>query len=262
MTLFCHELRRGRTGLAIWTAAIASLLMVCLALFPEIKEEMEAVSEAFAAMGSFTAAFGMDRLRMGSLTGFYAIECGNILGLGGALFAALTGITALSGEEGGRTAEFLLTHPISRTRVITEKLASVGVRILALNGTVLALSLLTMTVIGEEIPWKEVLLLHLAYFLLQLEIGGICAGISAFLCRGGVGIGLGLAVILYCLNLIGNLTDRGAFLKYITPFGYCEGADIVTNGSLDGAMVLLGMGYMAAAVFAGYWKYRKKDIAP
>lgn len=30
------------------------------------------------------------------------------------------------------------------------------------------------------------------------------------------------------LNLIANITDSADFLRYITPFGYAEGADIVT----------------------------------
>ena len=54
--------------------------------------------------------------------------------------------------------------------------------------------------------------------------------------KGSAGVGLGIAVIMYFLNLISNIAEVAEFLKYITPFGYCEGADIVTNGSLDGTM--------------------------
>ena len=31
-----------------------------------------------------------------------------------------------------------------------------------------------------------------------------------------------------------------AFIKYITPFGYCEGADIVNNGTLEGKYIAVG----------------------
>ena len=57
---------------------------------------MEGIQNVFASMGAFTAAFGMDRLNFGSLVGFYAVECGNILGLGGAFYASLCGIHMLS----------------------------------------------------------------------------------------------------------------------------------------------------------------------
>lgn len=260
MTLTKHELRQGRNSLIIWTAAIAFLMIICIILFPEMKGQMEGVSDVFASMGSFTAAFGMDRLSFGTLTGFYAIECGNIMGLGGAFYAALTGISALSKEEKERTAEFLLTHPVSRVRVITEKLLAVMLQIIVMNLIVFALSVVSIALVGEEIPWKETGLLHLAYFLLQIELAGICFGISAFLRRGSIGIGLGLACMLYFLNIIANITDSAEFLKYITPFGYAEGADIVTNGCLDGAMVAIGMALAAIGIAAAYWQYCRKDI--
>ena len=260
MTVFKLELRQGKTALIVWTAAIGFLLAVCIFLFPEMKGEMDTLTSVFASMGSFTAAFGMDRLSFGELSGFYAIECGNILGLGGAFFAALTAVNVLAKEEKDRTAEFLLTHPVSRGRVLAEKLCAVLSQITAMNAVLLALSLGCMAAIGEDIPWRTVLLLHLGYFLLQTELAGVCFGISAFIRRGGPGIGLGLAAAMYFLNLISNLSSSAEFLRYVTPFAYCEGADIISSGTLDTALVLLGLGYAVAAAAAACLHYTRKDI--
>ena len=114
MTIVRHELKRGKISFLIWTLAIGFLLAVCVFLFPEMKGEMEEIGDVFSSMGSFTQAFGMDKLNFGTLKGYYAIECGNVLGIGGAFFAAVTGIGALMKEERDRTAEFLMTHPVSR----------------------------------------------------------------------------------------------------------------------------------------------------
>lgn len=260
MRLLKHEMRQGILSLAIWTGSIAFLMVICIIMFPEMKGQMEDVSDMFASMGSFTAAFGMDRLSFGTLTGFYAIECGNILGLGGAFYAALTGITALAKEEKEHTAEFLLTHPVTRTGIVSAKLASVLFPITVMNVLILAISLISILFIDEEIPWKELLLFHLAYYLLQLEIGGICFGISAFLRRSGLGIGLGLACLMYFLNLIANISESAEFLKYITPFGYADGADIVTEEALNGPMVAVGVSLAVIGIAAAYWKYNRKDI--
>ena len=89
MTLIKHELKQGKISFFIWTASIGFLLVACVFLFPEMKGQMGNVNDVFASMGSFTEAFGMDRLDFGALIGFYAVECGNILGLGGAFYAAL-----------------------------------------------------------------------------------------------------------------------------------------------------------------------------
>ena len=133
MTIVKHELRQGKMPFLIWTGSIGALLAICVFLFPEMKGELDGVSEMFASMGSFTTAFGMDRLSFGTLVGYYAIECGNVLGLGGAFYAALCAVGILSKEEKDRTAEFLLTHPVSRVRIITEKLIAVFIQITAMN---------------------------------------------------------------------------------------------------------------------------------
>lgn len=126
--------------------------------------------------------------------------------------------------------------------------------------TVFLLSIGSIALIGEEILWKEICLLHLAYFLIQIELAGICFGISAFLRGSGLGIGLGIATIMYFLNIIANISDQVNFLKYITPFGYANGADIVENGSLDTGMIWIGMSFAVIGVLTAYWKYNRKDI--
>lgn len=261
MILTKHELRQGKLSLLIWTFSIGFLMAVCIFLFPEMKSQMEDVNKIFASMGSFTAAFGMDRLNFGTLTGFYSVECGNILGLGGAFFASFTAASILSKEEKDRTAEFLLTHPVSRFRIVTEKLFAVFIQLILMNGFIFLLSLGSIAITGEEIPFKEILLLHLAYFLLQMELASVSFGISSFLRRGSAGVGLGLAAGMYFLNLISNITKQAEFLRYFTPFAYCEGADIIEKSCLNASYLIPGMIYAILGICAAYLKYCKKDIS-
>ena len=260
MTILKHELRRGRAAFWIWTGSVGFLLAVCVFLYPEMKGEMAEVGDIFSSMGSFTAAFGMDRLNFGTLLGYYTVECGNVLGLGGAFYAALTAASVLCKEERDRTADFLLTHPVTRARVLGEKLAAVLLQITALNLVIFALAIGSMAAIGEKIPWKEISLLHLAYYLLQLELGCILFGVSALLRRSGAAVGLGIASGFYALNILANLTDSAAFLKWITPFGYCDGAAILTDGTLDWPKIALGGALCAAGIGLAFGYYPKKDI--
>ena len=260
MTLVRHELKQSRISLIVWALSIASLLAVCVFLYPSMKSEMDTVSEMFSSMGSFTAAFGMDKVSFGTLIGFYVVECGNIVGLGGAFFAALCGISALAKEEKEHTAEFLMTHPVSRWRVVTDKMISVILQLVILNAVVYLTAVVSVALIGEDIPWKELNLLHLAYLLLQVETAAVCFGISAFLRRSGMGIGLGIAMLFYFLNLVANITEEADFLKYITPFGYAEGADIVNDLSLNGEMLAVGAVFTVAGIVIAYVKYCRKDL--
>ncbi len=261
MTLFFHELRRNRTSLIIWTSVIAFMLAVCVFIYPEMKGQMNEMSDMFADMGSFTAAFGMDELNFGEFMGYFGVECGNVLGLGGALFAAILGISALAKEESGKTAEFLLTHPVSRVRVTVSKLISVIAQIFILNFCVVAVTLLSVAAVGEETDIKIMLLLFFAYFLLQVEIGCITFGISAFLNSGSLAVGLGVGIMAYFINIVSNLTEELEFIKYITPFSYTEGGYIVNNCNLEWKYMLVGAAMLTASLVAGFIKYNRKDIA-
>lgn len=260
MTILRHELRQGWKGLAIWTGCIGFFVVICVLMYPQMEQQMSEVNAMFASMGAFTAAFGMDRLNFGTLTGFYAVECGNILGIGGALYAAMTGAGILSKEEQTGTAEFLLTHPVTRCDVTAGKLAALMLQILILNVLVYGMAIACVTAIGDAIPWKELTLLHLAYLLVQVELGGICFGISAFCRRGSLGVGMGLAIGMYFVNILANITEEAGFLKYITPYGYAEGADILAEGELNAVYVLVGMALCAAGILTAFWQYRRKDI--
>ena len=261
MTVFKHELRQGRSALIIWTAAISFMLGICIVIYPEMSTQMGDISAMFADMGSFSQAFGMDRINFGEFLGFFGVECGNVLGLGGAFFAALLGISALAKEEKEHTAEFLLTHPVSRTRVITEKLCAVIAQIVILNLAVIAVTALSVLIIGEAADIKTFALLFLSFFLMQLEVAAVTFGISAFLRRGSLGIGLGLAAVFYFMNIVANLIDETKFLKYITPFGYTESADIIADGALNGGYLAVGMALAAIGVILAFWKYGRKDIS-
>lgn len=260
MTICMHELRRGRLGFWIWTGGILLMILVCMMLYPEMKAQMAGINALFANMGMFTAAFGMDIVNFGEAMGFYAIECGNILGLGGSFFAAILGITALAKEEQEHTAEFLLAHPVSRQSAAFQKWAAVVLQLILMNLLVVTVSAFTFQMVGESVQIKEFLLLHAAYLLLQIEIASVSFGISAFLRGNAMGLGLGLATVLYFLNLIKNISDQADFLKYFTPFSYAEAAEIVGKGRIDGRLAAIGLVCGLLGVLAGIWHYTKKDI--
>ncbi len=65
---------------------------------------------------------------------------------------------------------------------------------------------------------------------------------------------------MYFLNLIANISESVEVLKYVTPFGYCDGADIIADGSLDKTLLAIGAAVTLIGIAAAYIKYQKKDI--
>lgn len=260
MTLLIHELKRNMISFVVWTLAISLFIAMCIFMFPSMKDSMSDVSDMFSSMGSFTAAFGMDKINFGEFLGYYGIECGNILGMGGALFASILGINSLAKEESEHTADFLFTHPISRLSAITQKLLAVFIQVFLLNAFTLLVCFLSTLAIGESPDWSNFLLLNLGYFIMQIEIAAICFAISSFLNSNGMAIGLAIAVVAYFINILANISDKAKFLKYLSPFAYTESADIITNNSLDIKLILIGIGISVISVVIAFLKYTTKDL--
>ena len=59
MTVFKHELKRGKLSLIIWTAIISFMLAVCVLIYPQMGDQVNEISDMFADMGSFSSAFGI-----------------------------------------------------------------------------------------------------------------------------------------------------------------------------------------------------------
>lgn len=261
MTIYIKELKQSFKSLCIWTASIGFMVLACVLLFPQMKSEMDSVSSIFANMGSFTAALGMDKLNFGKIMGFYGIECGNMLSIGGGFFAALTGISVIAKEEKEHTAEFLLTHPVSRFSVVMQKLLSVMTQVIILNIVVVIISLISFEAIEEDPEMKEFFLMHIAYLIMQLEISCICFAISAFIKRGSIGIGIGLSLAFYCMNIVCNLSKQAEFLRYLTPYAYAEASNIISDAKLDMGLIALGTVVSVVCVCVSCFRYIKKDIA-
>lgn len=259
--LFLHEMRQGFRTLVIWTLAVSAFMIMCVFFFPEMGNQMESVGDMFATMGTFSAAFGLDRLNFGSFIGFYAIECGNIILLGGALFAALLGVQLLSKEEDQHTAEFLLSQPVARPMIVLSKLSAALVQLVIFNIVVTAMVLLSIAAIGEPIPWNSLLLLHTAFACVQVELFCICFAISAFLRHALIGLGLGLSIGLYFLQIVANISDSASWLSYLTPFGYADSATIVADMALDGTLLLIGGCIALLSIGIGIAQYATKDIS-
>ena len=261
MTLFLHEIRRNKLSLIIWSVALAWMLGICIIIYPEMQTQMGDLGAMFSDMGAFSDAFGMDMLNFGEFMGYFGVEIGNTLGLGGALLAGIVGITALSKEERDGTAELLLTMPVSRARIVAEKLLFSAFHIVVVNLACVIVSVSAILAIDVEADAGKIALIFLANLIMQLEIMSITFGISAFLKKGAIGIGIGISFGLYFLNIISNLADGVEFIGKITPFGYANSGYVIENGKIELLPLIIGVVLSALGILTAFEKYTKKDIS-
>lgn len=261
MTLLRHELKMNAKALLIWTACLGFCCFGCLLLFEGLEESMAGMADAYAQMGAFSTALGMDKINVGTMEGFYAAEVALMFAIGGAMFAAMTGAAMVSKEEEGHTSEFLSTLPFGRGQIILWKYAAAAALIVLFNLICLLWIGAGFLLAGEGVPQKEFWMYHGAQLLMQLEVGSVCFLASAFCKKKQIGAALGFAVLLYMMDLICRVVPDAAGLKYVTPYYFSNATDIFSKGRVSTGMLATGVGVTVLCACLSAAVYCRRDLA-
>ena len=122
MNMFLHELKAYRKSTIIWTCSLVGLIIMFLPIFPvsqmilkEFKNLLEGYPEAVRK------AFGLTLDSFSSILGFYSYIFVYVA-LCGSIQAMNLGLSIVSKEVSEKTADFLLTKPVTRKQILTAKL--------------------------------------------------------------------------------------------------------------------------------------------
>ncbi len=262
MVLFWQECRMNFRTMLVWAFCVGGLCLGCLLLFDSLGDSVGEMSEMFSDMGAFSEALGMDRVSIGTLEGYYAVEISMLLSLGGALYGAMLGAGLIAKEEEGKTYEFLNVHSLGRSKILCEKYGALVVMLAVFHGICICLILAGFAWMGDMPDGVSFVRYHGAAFLMCLEIGTLCFLLSALCRKRPVGASVGVAVLLYMMELMCRVVPALKKIKYVTPFYYCNAADIFAGA--DESAWLCGMGIGAAILCAAFLAalvvYEKKEL--
>lgn len=260
MVLYKHEMKMNGKSLMIWTSCVAFICLGCIMLYTSLEDSIQEIADSFSDMGAMSAALGMDKMSLATLEGYFATEIAMMHSLGGAMFAAILGVSLLSKEESGHTAEFLNVLPIKRGSIVAWKYLSLITNVIVFNIVCVVFYVLGFGIMGEKISVTKLLLYHFAAGLMQLEVGTVCFLISSFVKKNLVAAGLGVTLLLFAADMMCRILPAIENIKYITPFYYANAADIFTRGKVNGGMLAIGAGIMAVSYAAAWVIYWKKDL--
>lgn len=181
----------------------------------------------------------------------------------GAMYATLTSSSLLSKEENDKTIEFLLSRPVTRAEVVTQKLL-VFVIYAALFTAITWLAAYASLLIygsGDE-NLRPFWMLGGMTFLAILAVSAVGFLVSVFLTRNRTvySAALGLVLALYALQIVADVSDRMKFLSYLTPFKWASAADILPRGEVNLAYLLIAISVITLALAGSYVAYGRKDI--
>ena len=124
MNIFIRELRAGLKSLLIWAGCVALLIAGIMGKYSGLSENDRQINELVAKMPKAVQVFvGGGAFDFTDISGYVGVTLGYIM-LIASLFAVILGSNTVSREERDKTAEFLMTKPVKRWRVIVIKLTA------------------------------------------------------------------------------------------------------------------------------------------
>ena len=261
--VFFKSLRDERWPMVWWASGLSLLATMIIAFFPSIRgnDEFNAVLESYPE--NLMALFGLTELTdITSAVGFLNAE---LFGLMAPLLFVIHGVVlgsgAIAGEEGRGTLEILLTEPITRGMLVTQKFAG-----MITNAVFLGLVLWIVLVIGALAIDMDVSVLRLAAITFSTVLLGVTFGALAFAagCITGsrstsVSIVAAVAVGTYLLKAASEIVSYMQPAKWLSPFYYYNAADPLANG-LHPAHAAVLLATIAIALGAGYFGLQRRDL--
>lgn len=253
-----------RRSLAWWSLGLAGIVALMVSVFPAVRDMpslnrlIEQYPEAIKGFVSFGGQ--VDYTTGAGYLGseLFAIWVPLLL-----LIAAIgAGARATAGEEELGTLDLLLANPISRRRLVVEKLAALIAEV-ALLGFVLWCAL----VVGAALVTMHVSAAHLAAavasaMLLAVGFGAIALLVGAFTGRraSAIGISTAAAVAAYLVNSLAPLVHALGTVRKASPFYHYAASDPLRHGlALSHLGVLIAIA--VAAAMAAPLVFDRRDLA-
>jgi ABC-2 type transport system permease protein len=255
-----YETRRRLRGTAVLTGAISLYAAFVVWYFTALEGvDYETIFQDLPP--AMIEAFGIEAL--GTVEGFLGAQIFNfvwLLGLGVYFAYAAGGL--LAGDIETERLDLLLSFPVSRSRLVLEKFASLLLPLVVLNVVVGGVIYVLVCAIGESIDPAHLLLAHLLsvpYLLVCAGIGLVC---SVLVTRAAVAerAAIGLVFLLYLVeSVVGGGTDF-AWLQYVSPTNYYDPTPLLIGGAYDPADSVVLLGMVLALLLVSGVVFQRRDV--
>lgn len=262
MNMYLHELKSYRKSTTIWSLTLIVIVVLFLSLFPSFLrdvEEFKGVLEGFPI--EMRKAIGLSVDSFATLIGFYSYSF-LYLKLCGAIQAMNLGVSIVSKETREKTADFLLTKPVTRTQIITSKLLAALTSLFITNVFFISATLIMASIVATvDYSVKVLFMIGISLFFIQLIFLalGVIVSVVFTKIKSVISVSLGSVFAFFMIAMIGSSTEDTA-LRYITPFNYFNSSYIVEHSSYEGLFIITGALIILICIITSYIVYRKKDV--
>lgn len=263
--LFMMELKRNAPALIIWSLIICLLVILTMMIYPTFLANQSKIMGMLSIVPKGALQFkGISNFDdMLSVLGFYSINNVIYMMVLGSIFGIVLASGILLREEYNRTAEYLLTRPVTRSEVFLSKGAVVLLWILILNILTTIAGFISMEIVRTG-PYNvgSFLVLSFNTLLLNILFGAVGLFISVLVKRARpvTSFSIGLVLVFYFIYTISKISQDVSFLGYVSPFRYV-GVDVLSSSyRLDPWHLVYFLGLTLFLGIISWRIYRRKDI--
>jgi ABC-2 type transport system permease protein len=263
-TVLLKTVRDQRRALTWWSVGLIGTAAMYASFYPSVRDNAETMNRFIQSMPewmrtSFLSASGDYTSPAGYLhTEMFSFFAPLLL----MVFAIGAGARAIAGEEERRTLDILLSTPVSRRRVATDKFLALTAGTLALSA-VLWVSIAAVGAPFDLTPNLVKLGAAVASaFLLALAFGSIALAVGCATGRRGLAIGVTSAIagVSYLVDVLVPSVASLSWLQTLSPFHFYADNEPITNG-LDPLHALVLLAIAAAGLGVSLWSFERRDLA-
>lgn len=262
MNIYLRELKAHRKSLFLWSVVMVFLIVASMGKYSAgIGDGASSFNELVSQLPpSWQRIFGVGVFDLSTAIGYIGALYLYIV-LVAAIHAVMLGCGILSKEERDKTAEFLLTRPVTRTRVVTAKLLAALTMVLVLNLVTLLATYLFLEYYADQPFLADLLKLMGGMLALQVlfgAVGAFAAGVTGSYKRAS-GAATGVLLLSYVLSIVVDIAENWEPAAWLTPFQYYDAKDLLVLGynpafpAITAVLVLL-------LLWGAYHYYRKRDL--
>ena len=262
MNIYLHELKAYRKSTIIWSCSLVLLIILFLSMFPSFSKDATDVKKLLEGYPeAFRKAIGLSLDTLFTLLGFYSYLFVYV-GLCGSIQAMNLGTSIISKEVREKTADFLLTKPVTRKAIMTAKLLAILTSLVITNVVYLVAAIIMATAVKTEaFSLKIFIMISITLFFVQLMFMALGVIISVVFpkIKSVLPISLGTVFGFFMLGMLSTTTSTDIW-RFLIPFKYYDTAYIIKNSNYETSFIIVEIVFIVVTIFASYLIYDKKDI--
>ena len=259
-----RELKVNFKNFIIWLSILIGLFLVVFLIYPSIvsSENIKMLDEMMSLFPKeLLIAFNMDITTIDSCYGWLKTEGFVFVLLIVGCYSGILGSNILLKEENDKTIEYLNSLPITRNKIIFNKVI-VGLIYIFLMVISLGIFNFIGLSISGDFDKLQYILLSITPLFSSIPIYFTCMFLSTFTNKTKkiFGISLGIVFISYVFQTLSSISSNVELLKYISFFTLADIRNVITDISINPLIVIVSILISSLFLILVVINYNKKEL--